>query len=126
MEMSEAQNTWTEAAAAPPRALVVDDDAIGRMMLGTLLTELGYAVLEACDGAEGVECFAAERPDIVFMDMSMPVLDGPGASRRIKQLCADTFVPVIFVTGTADEDEAHWDERLKKVAKAKPAPDKPD
>jgi CheY-like chemotaxis protein len=104
MEMSEAVRL-DNTADRQPRALVVDDDAIGRMMLGALLTELGYAVLEACDGAEGVECFAAGRPDIVFMDMSMPVLDGPDASRRIKQLCADTFVPVIFVTGTADEDD---------------------
>jgi CheY-like chemotaxis protein len=104
MEMSEAVHL-DDFADRQPRALVVDDDAIGRMMLGALLEDLGYVVEEAEDGRAGVERFNASPPDIVFMDMMMPVMGGVEAARHIKQGCERAFVPVIFVTGNGDEQD---------------------
>jgi CheY-like chemotaxis protein/two-component sensor histidine kinase len=95
------------SAALPrlPRALVVDDDAVGRLSLRKLLTDCGYEAVLARNGVEGLERFAEQRPDIVFMDMLMPVMDGLEATMRIKQLCGHDFVPVIFVTGNAGDDD---------------------
>jgi CheY-like chemotaxis protein len=90
---------------ARPRALAADDDPAGRMMLKRLLERLGYDVAVAADGAEAVERFAAERPDLVFLDVMMPVMDGLDAAPRIKALAGDDFVPVIFVTGATEEDD---------------------
>ncbi len=88
-----------------PRALIVDDDPVGRIALRKLLDRCGFDSLLASNGAEGVERFLANRPDLVFMDLMMPVMDGLDATLRIKQLCGDTFVPVIFVTGASDEED---------------------
>lgn len=93
------------AGATRLRALVVDDDLVGRMALRKLLADCGYEVELAHDGAQGVASFNARRPDIVFMDMLMPVMDGIEATMHIKRLCGDVFVPVIFVTGMTDEDD---------------------
>jgi CheY-like chemotaxis protein len=88
-----------------PRALIVDDDVVGRISLRKLLTDCGYAVELAQDGAQGFERFEASRPDIVFMDMLMPVMDGLESTRLIKRDCGDDFVPVIFITGNSDEHD---------------------
>lgn len=93
------------AGAARPRALIVDDDPVGRIALRRLLAHCGYDALLATNGAEGVENFEAGRPDIVFMDMLMPVMDGLEAARHIKRLCGARFVPVIFVTGNSDDED---------------------
>ena len=93
------------ATASRPRALVVDDDAVARIALRKLLADCGYDTALARNGAEGIEQFRARRPDIVFMDMQMPVMDGLDATLQIKALCADMFVPVIFVTGNSSDEE---------------------
>ena len=91
------------AAAERPRALIVDDDPVGRMTLERLLERCGYDAACAPDGAVAVERFASERYDIVFMDLVMPVMDGIDATLRIKRLAGDEFVPVIFITVSADD-----------------------
>jgi CheY-like chemotaxis protein len=92
-------------ATLRPHALIVDDDPAGQLTLRKLLADCGYDTELAQNGAEGVARFTAKRPDVVFMDMSMPVMDGIDATRRIKNLCGDEFVPVIFITGTTDDDD---------------------
>ncbi len=99
-------------AASPPaaaprtalRVLVVDDTATNRQILAVFLKKLGYAVGLAEDGARAVAMFAAEIYDLVIMDVMMPVMDGYEATRRIKALCGDRWVPVVFLSAL-DKDE---------------------
>jgi len=101
------------AAKAPPGnapepasaglALIADDELSNRIVLKSLLTKMGYTVMQAEDGAQAVTLFTENQPDIIFMDVMMPVMDGFDATIRIKKLCGDTFVPVIFLTAMTDE-----------------------
>ncbi len=97
--------TGQEAAteAGPLRILVVDDDQTNRLVLGAIVRRAGYDLLIAEDGEQAVARFLEERPDLVLMDIMMPVMDGYQATRRIKQASGDRFVPVIFLTALSDE-----------------------
>jgi two-component system, HptB-dependent secretion and biofilm response regulator len=86
--------------APPLTVLVADDSAIDRMILRRMLTSSGHRVLEAHDGKEAVKVFQREAPDLVFLDVQMPVLDGFEAARHIKALASGRFVSVIFLSGT--------------------------
>lgn len=84
--------------------LVVEDYADSRFMLGRLLEMSGYRVLEAADGREAVALAERECPDVVLMDLQMPVLDGLTATsiiRRVESIC---HVPVIAVSAQCGED----------------------
>lgn len=84
--------------------LIVEDYADSRFMLGRLLEMSGYRVLEAADGREAVALAESECPDVVLMDLQMPVLDGLTATsiiRRIESICR---VPVIAVSAQCGED----------------------
>jgi len=83
--------------------LVVDDQPINRVVLKAMLSKLGHRVLMAENGREAVEIFAREWPSMVLMDVMMPVMDGYEATRRIKALAGDMFVPVLFLTAMNDE-----------------------
>lgn len=85
-------------------ALIVEDEETNRLILKSLLNKRGYEVIEAIDGEQAVACFTRHDPDIIFMDVMMPVMDGYEATRRIKQLAASRFVPVIFLTALSDEE----------------------
>ena len=87
----------------PGLALIVEDEDTNRLILKTLLKKRGYQVVEAVDGAEAVARFTEHEPDIIFMDVMMPVMDGYEATRRIKELAGDHFIPVIFLTAMSDE-----------------------
>lgn len=83
--------------------LVVDDERLNVMVLKALLEADGHQVIAAANGAEAVERFAASQPDMVLMDVMMPVMNGYEATRQIKALAGDRFVPVIFLTAITDE-----------------------
>ncbi|MDH3355481.1 MAG: fused response regulator/phosphatase [Chromatiales bacterium] len=87
----------------PLKILVTDDDLVNRMILSGMLTPAGHEVIEATNGREAVEKFEQESPDLILMDVVMPVMDGYEAVRQIKRLSADRFVPVIFLTAITDE-----------------------
>jgi signal transduction histidine kinase/CheY-like chemotaxis protein/ligand-binding sensor domain-containing protein len=72
------------ADAEPPRILVADDGRENRLLLVKLLSEVGFAVREASDGRDAVAEWEAWRPDLIFMDMRMPVMGGREATRRIR------------------------------------------
>lgn len=91
------------ADAGPPTALVVDDDQLGRLFLRALLDRAGFAVTLAASGDEALRMFSPEAFDVVFMDMQMPGIDGVETTRRLKAACGEQFTPVIFVTGSGDE-----------------------
>ena len=84
--------------------LIVDDQRSTRDYLGALLKEEGYRVVEAVNGQEAVELFDSEHPDLIFMDINMPVMDGYEATRVIKSRMAARHVPIIFLTAENNED----------------------
>lgn len=78
------------------KVLVVDDAMFMRTKASRLLSGEGYSVVEAANGAEAVEAYKTEQPDLVLMDITMPVLDGIGALKAIKAI--DENAKVIMVT----------------------------
>lgn len=91
------------AGSSRGTALVVDDQASNRALLQALLAKEGFQVMSAEDGEQAVNLFEREGADIIFMDVMMPVMDGYEATRRIKALAGENFVPVIFVTAMSDK-----------------------
>ena len=91
------------------RVLIVEDQDDLRDIARFALEGAGYEVFEAANGAEGVAKAEAERPDLVLMDIQMPVLDGYEATRRIKALADMAAIPIIAVSSFAmkgDEEKA--------------------
>jgi two-component system cell cycle response regulator DivK len=91
------------------RILVVEDQEDNRQILRDLLSSVGYELIEAEDGEQGLAAAAAHRPDLILMDIQMPVLDGYETTRRIKADPALRDIPVIAVTSYAlsgDEGKA--------------------
>lgn len=84
-----------------PRILLVEDNEMNRDMLSRRLSRKGFEVLIAVDGQEGVEKTQSEGPDLVLMDMSLPVLDGWEATRRLKAADATRHIPIIALTAHA-------------------------
>ena len=84
-----------------PRLLYVEDNEMNRDMLSRRLQRRGFEVLIAGDGEQGVTLAAAEKPDLILMDMSLPVLDGWEATRRIKAAPATRRIPIIGLTAHA-------------------------
>ena len=91
------------------KILLVEDNEMNRDMLSRRLVRKGYEIVLACDGQAGVDMAGSEAPDLILMDMSLPVLDGWEATRRIKASPATRHVPVIALTAHAmsgDRDKA--------------------
>ena len=87
------------------RILLVEDNELNRDMLSRRLARHGYEVMIAVDGAEGVAMAGAERPDLILLDMSLPVMDGWEATRRLKADDATKAIPVIALTAHAMESD---------------------
>ncbi len=88
------------------KILLVEDNEMNRDMLSRRLTRKGYQVVTAEDGEEGVSMASSESPDLILMDMSLPVLDGWEATRRLKAEESTSALPVIALTAHAmDGDE---------------------
>ena len=85
--------------------LVAEDDLDSRIQLALILRADGHHVIEACDGAEAIQLFRENRPDLVLMDIVMPNIDGYTAAMAIKEDSNQTFTPIIFLTA-ADDDSA--------------------
>ncbi len=88
----------------PVRVLLVEDTEDNRMMMRRLLELSGYEVSEAINGVEAVRAAENETPNVILMDLSLPVVDGLSATRRIRQLPDLARVPIIAVSAhdTAD------------------------
>ncbi|MEA2342957.1 MAG: two-component system, cell cycle response regulator DivK, partial [Thermoanaerobaculia bacterium] len=89
--------------------LIVEDNEMNRDMLSRRLERKGYEVLIAVDGEKGVEVARAKLPDLILMDMSLPVVDGWEATRRLKADDRLKYIPVIALTAHAmanDRDKA--------------------
>ncbi|MDF3160061.1 SpoIIE family protein phosphatase [Pseudomonas proteolytica] len=84
--------------------LIAEDSATDLLLLSTIVRRQGHHVLTASNGAEAVQVFARDRPQLVLMDALMPVMDGFEAARQIKQLAGEALVPIIFLTSLRESE----------------------
>jgi CheY-like chemotaxis protein len=84
-----------------PKILLIEDNEMNRDMLSRRLSRNGFEIVIAVDGGEGVAKAASEKPDLILMDMSLPVMDGWEATRRVKSDAATSSIPVIALTAHA-------------------------
>ena len=93
--------TGSEASVKKALVLVVDDFADNREMYSEYLTFSGYDVIEATNGKEAIDAAQARLPDIIIMDLSLPVMDGWEATRRLTADDRTRKIPVVALTGHA-------------------------
>jgi two-component system, cell cycle response regulator DivK len=84
-----------------PKILLVEDNEMNRDMLSRRLIRHGYEVVMAVDGQQGTEMAISERPDLILMDLSLPVMDGWEATRQVKGNDVTRQIPVIALTAHA-------------------------
>lgn len=87
------------------RVLLVEDNEDNRRVYRTILEHYGYEVIEAVDGEEGVRLARRERPDLILMDVSIPLLDGWQATRILKAEPATSHIPIIALTAHAMQSD---------------------
>lgn len=92
-----------------PKILLIEDNELNRDMLARRLQKKGYEMLIALDGQEGITMAESKAPALILMDLSLPVVDGWEATRRLKAAPATKGIPVIALTAhamTGDRDKA--------------------
>ena len=88
-----------------PKILLVEDNEMNREMLSRRLQRKGYEVIMAVDGEQGVTAAQTELPDLILMDMGLPVIDGWEATKRIKTVTETAAIPVVALTAYAMEGD---------------------
>jgi two-component system cell cycle response regulator DivK len=88
------------------RILVVEDQADGRQIIRDMLAPTDYEITEVENGEEALAAIAKQRPDLILMDIQLPIMDGYTATRRIKADPALRSIPIIAVTSYALDGEA--------------------
>lgn len=86
------------------KILVVDDTDAVLLLISRFVEALGHTAIQARNGVEAVEAWRGQRPDLVLMDMMMPVMSGPEAAAMIKAEAGALWVPIVFVTGVGEEN----------------------
>ena len=92
-------STSSAAQRARPLILIVEDQSDLRRLYVEHLTTSGFDVIEAGDGAEAIDHTSAQLPDVVLMDLSLPVVDGWEATRRLKADARTSHIPIVALTG---------------------------
>lgn len=87
------------------KILLIEDNEMNRDMLSRRLERRGYHVVIAADGGQGVQLAQTETPDLILMDMSLPVLDGWEATRQLKAAPETQSIPIIALTAHAMSDD---------------------
>jgi twitching motility two-component system response regulator PilH len=90
------------------KVLVCDDSAADRKNVEQVVTGAGYVVISASDGKEALEKAKAEKPDLIFMDIIMPNMDGYEACRMLANTPETKSIPVIFVTSKGQQADKVW------------------
>ena len=85
--------------------LVVDDSKVNRLVIARLIHNLGHLVTEASDGAEALACCEAQLPDLILMDVIMPVMDGLTTTRLLRERYTRQWIPIIFLTGKSEQED---------------------
>ena len=102
------------------KVLIVDDSPTIRAGLRSLVEKMGHSVVDAEDGSRALAIYREDRPDLVLIDVVMPVMDGYDSARQMRQIRPDEWVPIIFLSSKeADQDldraiEAGGDDYLVK------------
>src|SRR3989442_5444812 len=110
------QDAEAQRRSEMAKILLVEDNEMNRDMLARRLERRGYQVVIATDGDQGVRRAQAEAPDLILMDMSLPVLDGWEATRQLRAMPATQAIPIIALTAHAmagdrgEALEAGWDD----------------
>lgn len=86
------------------KVLAVDDSSENLFLLSSLLNDEGHRVIVGKNGEEAVSLFEREQPDLIILDVVMPVMDGHEAARRIKARATSRYVPIIFLTSSGDDE----------------------
>jgi twitching motility two-component system response regulator PilH len=94
------------------KILCVDDAAPDLMNIEKILTEAGYMVSSAANGSDAVSKAAAEKPDLIFMDVNMPVMDGFQATRTLSSGADTKLIPVVLVTAKDQKADRVWAQML--------------
>ena len=92
--------------------LVVDDSQADRSRLEKILMDAGYLVSTASNGAEALDAAKRSRPDVVLMDVNMPVMDGFAATRALRGDAATKAIPVVLVTAKDQKADKAWGKML--------------
>jgi len=87
------------------KILIVDDSPTSRAALKSLLDRMNHSVVEADDGKKGLQMYQQDRPDLVLIDVVMPVMDGYEAARRMRATGTDEWVPIIFLSSREDDQD---------------------
>lgn len=87
------------------KILIVDDTEVMLLLISRFVEAMGHQVVLARNGQQGVDAFLSEQPDVVLMDMIMPVMDGPQAAKLIKLHAGGKWTPVVFVTAVGEENK---------------------
>ena len=103
----------------PKTVMIVDDFADARSMMSFLIRHLGYEVIEAVDGYEAVEKSIQHHPDLIFMDLALPIMDGVTATKLIREIEGFEKVSIVALTGFSNTSfekaiEAGFDNVLVK------------
>ena len=101
----------------PKKILIIDDDPDVILFLETILTDNGYETYQANNGQEGLDILKETRPDLILLDLMMPVKSGLGFFRDIKRTDEFKDIPVIMVTGVAGETGIDLEQFFKRGVK---------
>jgi CheY-like chemotaxis protein len=85
--------------------LVAEDSPTSRQILIDYIRLLGHTAVAVCNGQEAVDYCIQQRPDVIFMDVTMPVMDGFAATSAIRQLLGEHWIPIIFLTSLSDRSQ---------------------
>ena len=86
------------------KVLIAEDSSLSRSVLSSILEKYDFIVIEAVDGKDAVDKYIESDPDIILMDLMMPVLNGYNATKKIKELAGEKFIPIIVLTSMSETD----------------------
>lgn len=97
-QTQELKNSEDQATQSDYLVLVAEDMTDIQITMSLYLQQLGYRVVTASNGEEAVNAVSLSRPDLILMDLAMPVLDGLGAARRIREDASLPYIPMVAIT----------------------------
>jgi CheY-like chemotaxis protein len=101
--------------ALPKRVLIVDDDESVRLFVAGVMEAEGWVTVEALNGQQAIERAEAEKPDLIVLDVNMPVMDGFTAFRYLRESPFTDKIPIIMLTGVNEETGSSYDaERMEE------------
>lgn len=85
--------------------LTIDDDPVVRTLVKKIFQQVGFKVITAADGFEGIHAILTQKPDLIFLDIMMPIIDGIEVLKRVKKMPEVAGIPIIMFTAVADSQK---------------------